>query len=93
MDAAEASPGHLPMIRNMVTWLEHIGMITADGQFIAVKDGTAAPAPDAGPAVTPDRTEKPAETGAEVPEAHRAGRGSLPGARDRAELRGEDHRG
>ena len=54
------------MIRNMVTWLEHIGMVTVDGQFMAVKDGTAAPAPDTAAAVTPDGPEKPAETGAGV---------------------------
>jgi hypothetical protein len=68
MDAAEASPGHLPSIRNLITWLEHIGMITVDGQFIAVKDSAAGPAPDPAPAVNPGVPEKPAETGAEMPE-------------------------
>lgn len=64
MDAAEASPGHLPMIRNLITWLEHIGMITADDQFIAVKDSAVTPASDSGQEQDPERTEKPAETGA-----------------------------
>lgn len=72
MDAAEANPGHLPMIRNLIAWLEHIDMITVDDQYIALKDSTAAsaaaPDPDPGSAQTPDATEKPAETRSEAKE-------------------------
>jgi hypothetical protein len=66
LDAAEASPGHLPMIRNLITWLGHIGMIEVDGQFISVKVDTATPPADAdGQQSTPERAEMPAETGVE----------------------------
>jgi hypothetical protein len=65
MRAAEASPGHLPMIRNLIAWLEHIGMVTVDDQFIAVKVDVATPAADADDQRAPEHAEKPAETGAE----------------------------
>jgi hypothetical protein len=68
MRAAEASSGHLPMIRNLITWLEHIGMITVDDQFIAVKDSAAVTASNADREQVPERTEVPAETGAESKE-------------------------
>jgi len=66
MTAAEAGPGHLPMIRNLIVWLEHIGMITVNDQFISVKDGTAAAAADASPAQGPAAPEKPAGTPAQT---------------------------
>jgi hypothetical protein len=69
LDAAEASPSHLPMIRNMITWLEHIGMITVDDQFITAKGSVLASAPaedvEVGPAATPDGPEKTADAGTE----------------------------
>jgi hypothetical protein len=65
MDAAEANPGHLPMIRNLIAWLEHIGMIAVDDQFIAVKADASGPAAEDGRERAPERAEKPAETGTE----------------------------
>ena len=77
MRAAEATPGHLPMIRNLITWLEHIGMVTVNDQIIAVKVDVATPAADADGQRAPEHAEKPAETGAEgAKPTERAGDGS-----------------
>ncbi len=65
MDAAEANPGHLPMIRNLIAWLEHIGIITVNDQFIALKDAAPTPASEAGQDQAPERAEKTAEAAAE----------------------------
>lgn len=66
MRAAEASPGHLPMIRNLIAWLEHVGMVTVDDQFIAVKVDVTTPAADADGQQAPEHAEKPAEKPAET---------------------------
>jgi hypothetical protein len=62
MTEAVATDSHLPMIRNLLAWLEHIGLITVDDQFIAAKDETSAQASDAAPTVTPDGPERAADT-------------------------------
>jgi hypothetical protein len=63
MHAANATDGHLPMIKNLIDWLEHIGMITVDDQFITAKDSAV---PDAAPDPAPEAHDEPGET---VPES------------------------
>lgn len=65
MRAAEASDSHLPMVRNLIAWLEDLGMITVNDQYITVKDGAAAPAPGADHAQAPEAPGEPSETGTE----------------------------
>lgn len=48
MRAAEASGGHLPMIRNLIAWLEYVGLIIVQDQHMAAAPGVAAPTDAAG---------------------------------------------
>lgn len=65
MRAAEASGGHLPMIRNLIAWLEYVGLIIVQDQHMAAAPGVAAPVDAAGAPAEPPAHD--ASAGADVP--------------------------
>ena len=64
MREANASGDHQPMIRNLIAWLEYIGLITVRDQFMVAVDQVAAPAEDAPQVQLPAERPTPAGTGA-----------------------------
>jgi hypothetical protein len=84
MRGAGASDGHTPMIRNLIAWLEHVGMISVRDQCIAAEAKTAEPAGDTAPGPPQPRdqgpagTPAPAETGAKGEKPTAPGGGEPP---------------
>lgn len=61
--AADATETHMPMIRNLIAWMEYVGLISVQNGTIMAKDESPITGNQPGAAQPPAETEVPAETG------------------------------